>query len=129
MSTVVRSHPRARKVHYCEMCRRSISPGERHSSSRNLGGGTAFTWKECAHCAALLAYVLPLWGDDQYGPDSLLDWEPKTVDHLRLQALAVRRQWRHRDGLLYPVPEVVWHTDADGFGYVVNVRSTHAQEG
>lgn len=128
MTTVITTHPKARKIHYCEMCRRVISPGEQYSSSRNLGDGTAFTWKECAHCAALLTYVLPLWGDDEYGPDHLVDWDPNTIDHFRLKALATRRQWRHRDGSLYPVPELVWHTDADGFGRVVNIRSTPAEE-
>lgn len=127
MTTVITTHPKARKIHYCEMCRRVISPGEQYSSSRNLGGGTAFTWKECAHCTALIAYVLRLWGDDWYDANFLLDWEPTTLDHLRLKALAIRRQWRHRDGSLYPVPELIWHTDAHGFGYVVNVRSTHAE--
>ncbi len=106
-------HPVARKPHWCEMCGRRIDPGEKYRRGSGMDGSTAWTWRECAHCAALAAYVAldDPWDDDGYGPDLFTEWEPLTVEHLRLKALATRRRWRHTDGRLYPVPTVEWTDD------------------
>lgn len=104
----VNTHPTARKPHRCMMCRRSIDPGEQYRRGAGMDGSTAWTWIECAHCSALAGYLTSQddYYDDGYDWTMLADWEPASVEHLRIKALAVRRQWRRTDGTLYPVPVI-----------------------
>ena len=106
-------HPIARKPHLCEMCGRRIDPGEKYRRGSGMDGATAWTWIECAHCAALAAYIgrIDDYYDEGYGFDLFHEWEPETVEHLRIKALATRRRWRRADGSLYPVPVVAWTDD------------------
>lgn len=97
----------ARKKHRCEMCLRVIDPGELYRRSAGMDGSTAWTWKECLHCAQLIRYVVWLESEEEYGPDLFAEWEPETIEHLRLKVLATRLRWRRTDGTLYPTPVVV----------------------
>lgn len=123
MTTFIHTHPVARTVHWCEMCGRRIDPGETYQRAAGLDGSAAWTWKQCVHCDALVPYLLNTYGEDEYGQDMLYEWEPDTVKHLRVKALAVRRKWRRRDGSLYPIPNVTWHEDANGFKWPVDIEA------
>jgi len=102
--------PVARKSHTCELCRRTIRPGERYQAQHNVYDGHAYTWKGCAHCQA---YAAVIWADnDGWLDDAGLDWmsasdyEPDTLWKLRLKA-QYRRQWTRADGSLMPVPRLI----------------------
>ena len=115
-------YPRARQRHRCDMCGRAIRPGETYRRGAGMDGSTAWTWKECRHCVALVPLViaeLDPWADE-YGSDIVPDWDPTTVAHLRLKVLYLR-QWTDRDGRLYPVPEQVYRDDSTGFPRLVDV--------
>lgn len=116
-------HPRARKPHRCDMCRRWIRAGETYRRSAGMDGSTAWTWKECAHCEALIPLVtqaIDPWGEEYDATTFVWDWDPTTVAHLRLKVLYLR-QWTDRDGNLYPVPERVYHQDDTGWSRLVDV--------
>lgn len=44
------THPKARKIHRCGECGRSIMPGEVYHSCFMVMEGCASTFKVCAHC-------------------------------------------------------------------------------
>jgi len=110
----------ARKPHPCDLCSRTISQGERYQRSAGMDGSSAWTWKECAHCEAIID-VIERDVDGSYGPDSVREWCPRTIPQLRAKVLWLRR-WTRPDGSLYPVPEKVMYEDKDGFGWQVDVR-------
>lgn len=98
--------PVARKTHTCDMCSRTIEPGETYRRARSVGDDGPYTFKECGHCRLLLS----LYGDEfvwdwweGYSPEDVIEWEPQTVATLRLK-VQFRRRWRRRDGGLYPLP-------------------------
>lgn len=102
--------PVARKPHTCELCRRTIRPGEKYQAQHNVYDGHAYTWKGCAHCRV---YASVIWADDDgWLDDAGLDWcaasdyEPDALWKLRLKAQYLR-QWTRRDGSLMPVPRLV----------------------
>lgn len=95
--------------HRCQLCGRVIESAERYRAQTNKGDDGIYTWKECIHCVGLVheTTVLcdaDLWGEG-YGPDTVIDWEPVDLRELRLKALW-RKQWRRKDGALYPVPMI-----------------------
>jgi hypothetical protein len=47
-----RTHPRARKAHRCEECRRVILPGERYARHSQKWEGDVSSWPTCAQCDA-----------------------------------------------------------------------------
>ena len=51
------SHPRARKLHICDTCGRTIQAREIYRRGAGMDGATAWTWKECAHCELLIAWL------------------------------------------------------------------------
>ncbi len=115
------THPKARVSHRCVMCGRTVHPGETYLRTAAMGEGTAWTWKECVHCAAFVQYAYGIsWHEDSYGEELLIEFEPKTVAQARVRAQH-RRQWRRRDGSLYPVPHVVTREDSHGFGRRVDI--------
>ncbi|WP_158251256.1 hypothetical protein [Cryobacterium sp. Y11] len=98
------SHPRARKAHRCEMCRRVIGAGEVYKRGAGFDG-TAWSWKECLHCEAVLRiYGL---GDGEYNADSFEDWasdgDARDLSEARDMA-GFRKQWRTKAGNLWPLP-------------------------
>lgn len=113
----------ARKPHVCDLCTRRIDPGEKYRHGAGMDGTRAWTWKECAHCDALRDLAFRQWYDDEYGSDLIAEWEPDTIPHLRLKA-QWKRKWRHLDGTLMPVPEVIW-SDENEYGYrtIADVRA------
>lgn len=115
------TRPKARASHRCDMCRRIIDPGETYL--RGVGiDGTAWTWKECAHCDALRDVARAQCSETEYDEETIADWEPETWQQMRVK-VQWRRQWRRFDGSLYPIPERVMHTNKDGFGYQVGVKA------
>ncbi len=111
MTFFTESKPTARKRHICASCRRIIEPGEVYRRGAGMDGGTAWTWKECLHCAALILRINDLVDDDGegYSWESFADYARgdygfETVADLRAAA-GWRMQWRTRRGTLLPVPE------------------------
>lgn len=109
------TEPVARKPHACDMCRRTIHPGEKYRRGAGMDGSSAWTWKECAHCAALVTVA---WRrshlDEGYTEELFHDFEPQSIAEARVRA-PMRRQWARCDGSLYPVPVVEWVEDKHGF--------------
>jgi len=95
--------PVARKEHRCELCRRTIRPGEKYRRGVGLDGSTAFTFKECRHCRAVMDLADPTAGDSEYDFDVLGEWDPYGVTETRWK-VQWARGWERRDGDLYPVP-------------------------
>lgn len=121
MSHFAHSTPVARKPHRCQMCTRIIEPGETYRRSAGMDGSTAWTWKECAHCAAFVRVAYRRsWMDEGYDDDLLADFVPESVTEARVRA-QYRRRWRGRDGGLYPIPDVQWAEDKDGFRYPIGI--------
>jgi len=94
----------ARKEHRCSDCGRTIRPGEQYR--RGVGfDGTAWTWKDCRHCHAVLnEYDLP-W-DGEYNADTFHEWAhdgARDLREARAQA-GYRNQWRTAQGNLWPLP-------------------------
>ena len=117
----VSTKPKARKRHFCDLCNRVIQPGEEYRRSAGMDGSTAWTWRECAHCAQLIAVVWrETYSDDGYDSMTVDDWEPRTIAALRVKVLW-RRKWARADGSLHPVPVVTWLEDKYGFGHPVDV--------
>ena len=99
-----RSSPKARKAHKCQMCFRVIESGETYHRQFNEYDSSVYTWKECAHCVALLRLVdIEDWDDSGISDETVSEWEPGDLWELRLKALW-RKKWRRADGSLYPVP-------------------------
>jgi hypothetical protein len=95
----------------CDVCTRIIEPGETYTRGVGLDGGAgAWTYRYCAHCAALTAYLADLFGLSEYEPTYLVeDWEPAgDAQHAVKAAHAAR--WRTGPGGLLPVP-VILHED------------------
>jgi hypothetical protein len=115
------THPVARKPHTCGMCRRQIRPGETYRRGAGMDGGTAWTFKECAHCLPFIRLAHTLAGDSEYGEDLLIEFEPENVAEARVRA-QFRRQWQNRAGDLYPVPVVIEAVDKYGFGRAVGIK-------
>lgn len=109
--TTIRSDRRtARKAHRCDLCDRTIQPGETYESSTNIWEGSFLTWKACGHCCVMIALLYAARdsgfdpnNDEGYDSDSVREWEPGTPAYLRLKALW-QMQWTRRDGTLHPVP-------------------------
>lgn len=112
------THPRARKEHQCGGCGRTIRPGEKYRRGAGMDGSTAWTWKECTHCEVLVEWFCRIGIlDGEYGPDDFADWEPTTINELRLK-VGWRRKWTRRDGSLMDVPVRVMAETADGWPYL-----------
>ena len=56
MTHWARTNPKARKEHRCEVCSRTIKPGETYSRGAGMDGSTAWSWIECAHCEQFAHY-------------------------------------------------------------------------
>lgn len=95
-------HRTARAEHKCGCCGRTIRKGERYRRGVGLDG-TAWTWKECAHCDVLARHVCDAYDLDEYDPDSIADYDAEDLGELRVK-VGFRRRWTRSDGSLYPVP-------------------------
>ena len=118
-------HPKARKTHRCQMCHRQIKSGEVYKRGAGMGGGTAWTWRECAHCEALVRVAFRRWFDDEYDAGMLDEFEPNDIAEARVRA-QYRRSWRRLDGTLYPIPHVIEREDRHGFVWPVAIQPGEA---
>lgn len=99
-----RTHPRARVQHRCEMCGRTIDPGEVYLKGYGGDRGDTHGWTECAHCEAMQVRF-DIQDGGGYDPDMLYQWarDPQNVTELRAAA-GYLMKWRTRAGNLIPVP-------------------------
>lgn len=106
MEIIHDERPIARKQHRCEMCSRTIEPGERYRRQRNTDCGDIWTWKNCAHCDVLLDILCHIGYDHDYGVtyEDVGEWEPETIAEARLKVYWLHR-WRRRDGSLREIPQ------------------------
>lgn len=96
MSTdFVHSWPKARKRHRCQVCGRSILPGETYWREAGLDRGAAWTNRYCEHCER----VVWRWDDDYV--ESIVEALEENDPGVYAQMLA---GWRYPDGGLLPVP-------------------------
>ena len=99
------TYPTARKIHHCDMCDREILPGERYQRDVGFDGGTAWTWKECEHCQALIKTYPEIldWVDEGYNSSDIDNWEPRTWLG-RMRKMRWSHKWQHGNGKLAVVP-------------------------
>lgn len=97
--------PVARIEHHCQLCGRTIQPGEKYNRQRNVGDDGPYVFKACAHCHAYVKLAgIADWCDDGYTADDVWEYEPGDMTEARWRAQH-RRKWMRRDGALYPIPE------------------------
>lgn len=91
MSLTTWTKPKARTKHCCEMCARVIQPGEDYSRGRGVYDGRWWTSAVCFHCDQLAQYVIRACSlDDGCFADDIHEWEPESVEHLRIKAQWLR---------------------------------------
>ena len=97
----------ARKGHWCSTCNRRIDRGETYTRGRGFDAGDAWTFKTCAHCAAVTSIYDPRDSDDCISDDGFLGWTENPPDSYAEARAMVgwRAQWRYRSGRLMPVPQ------------------------
>lgn len=115
MGTVLsqRAIKAARAEHRCALCSRTIAIGEPYRCTRIIGDDGPYTYKECAHCTALIGSACPpslrdplddaMYHGEGYCDEDILQWEPETQAERTLKHQFERR-WTDLDGTLYPVP-------------------------
>lgn len=94
------TYPTARKAHKCCTCYRTIDSGETYSRQFCVFDGRAYAWKQCVHCEKLLPYIDY---DYTYSDEDYVEWEPRTVEELRVR-VHFNKRWRNNAGELYPIP-------------------------
>lgn len=98
-------NPVARIEHKCQLCYRTIEPGEQYNRQRNIGDDGPYVFKACAHCDAYVRLAgIANWADDGYAADDVWEYPPANIREARWRAM-YRRKWRRRDGGLYPIPD------------------------
>lgn len=96
----------ARKEHQCTECRRTISSGERYRYEAGKFDGNLEVYKTCSHCMVVRDFL-----NKQCGGWVFRGVEEDLVEHAYLGTpvarliVAMRRDWRFRDGSLMPVPK------------------------
>lgn len=105
---------KARKAHFCSTCHRMIRKGEEYRRGTGFDGGDVWTWKDCAHCLAVLnLYRSSVMGyENQYNEETYAGWienrhsdtKPIGVQQLRSMA-GFQNGWKTREGNLWPIPK------------------------
>lgn len=120
MTHYTHAEPKARKPHRCMMCYRTIDPGETYRRGAGMDGSTAWTWIECAHCAAFVRVAFSCYWDESYDETLLIDYEPRSIAEARVKA-QYRRKWRRLDGTTYPLPVVNMVEGKHGFSHPASI--------
>lgn len=105
--TLSSTNPVARIEHQCQWCYRVIDPGETYRRTGQIFDGSKYTWKSCQHCNAFVSTCnLWEWADPDFGMgrDDIEYFEPQDIFSARCYVMW-RKQWRRKDGTLYPVPQ------------------------
>lgn len=108
MTTFLTQRRRARVAHTCEACGRSITAGEEYQRGSGFDGGTAWSWKVCAHCNVLLGMYPEVFNHDgEYDRDTFNEWATgggyRDATEVRHAASWCMR-WRTQRGTLLPIP-------------------------
>jgi hypothetical protein len=78
VTTINETTRKARKVHHCGMCNRTIKPGEQYRVATNVFDGRIYDWHECIWCHddGICAITHAWWGhpDDGVNSESAGDW-------------------------------------------------------
>jgi hypothetical protein len=99
----------ARKEHRCHECRRAILPGEKYSYESGVFDGRFCQYKTCAHCEVVKSWLAGECGGYIYGMVEEDIHEHASEGHygfdVKKLAIGMSRDWRRRDGRLWPVPK------------------------
>ena len=97
------THPKARVPHICDTCARIINTGEVYKRGF-AADGEVWTWKECAHCEAMVRLYPEVVWDETYDRDTFLDWDPDTFVGMLRRDRMLNHLWRHGNGELAAIP-------------------------
>lgn len=107
----IRHNPRARKLHVCCECGRTIERGEQHLVVKALYEKKWSTYRTCVHCEAVSGWLYATCGG--YLSEGILEdlgehWSENELRHYWLgrYILSMERKWRTSAGELMPVPEL-----------------------
>lgn len=100
---------RARTEHRCTECRRTIEAGETYRKSRGLMDGRWYTFKTCAHCETIWAWLYAICNGSLF-EQVIDDLNEHWINENELRSpwmgrtlVRAKKGWRRADGSLYPV--------------------------
>lgn len=94
-------HPRARKVHTCEACRREIRPGEVYCRQTGTWEGDFFSRAWCSDCELVMSYFF-----DRLAAEDVFDYDE--VEYAMQEEICYsceHSQWKKNDC----TEKSIWH--------------------
>lgn len=107
VNLIDQSTRKARKIHKCAECRRSIRVGESYFHEYLAYEGKRYGYNTCAHCMqARDFYIHEIQGEFSYGDlyECLSDYSYEWPNKFYLDGM--RRSWTKRDGTLWKIPTI-----------------------
>lgn len=106
--TVIRDEWRkARKAHKCNECFRVIAAGERYSFEFFTFDGDCNSHRTCEHCMVVRGWLTDECGGFLYGGVEEDIHEHASEGYgfrVKLLSIGISRNWRRKDGRMWPVP-------------------------
>ncbi len=68
------SFPKARKKHECDLCGKTIEPGEQYSCFTGKYDGKIFTSRNCMTCHAIIKAYCAEYDETEYDEDEIREW-------------------------------------------------------